>query len=129
MRWSDFSCLTISEFTNQVKLPFSKKEHLKIFPTSLAKWNVCAFLRFRVREIPEKYFLLSARRRELYEAGPWFLLFDKYEYRQRIFRSVILVSIFMLRVYVTLSLFLKIWLKESILQRIAFQRNLLLIGF
>ena len=43
-----------------------------------------------------------------------FLLFDKDEYTRRIFRSVILVSIFMLRIYVTFPLFFKIWLTESI---------------
>ena len=37
-----------------------------------------------------------------------FLLFDKHEYTYGIFRSVILVSIFMLRVYLTFPLFLKI---------------------
>ena len=43
-----------------------------------------------------------------------FLLFDKDEYTHRIFRSVILVSIFMLSIYVTFPLFFKIWLTESI---------------
>ena len=43
-----------------------------------------------------------------------FLLFDKYEYTDGIFRSVILVNIFMLRVYVTFPLFFKVWLTESI---------------
>ena len=43
-----------------------------------------------------------------------FLLFHKDEYTRRIFRSVILVSIFMLRIYVTFPLFFKIWLTESI---------------
>ena len=37
-----------------------------------------------------------------------FLLFDKYEYTDGIFRSVILVNIFMLRVYVTFPLFFKV---------------------
>ena len=43
-----------------------------------------------------------------------FLSFDKHEYTHWIFRSVILISIFMLRVYVTFSLFCKIWLTESV---------------
>ena len=42
-------------------------------------------------------------------------LFDKHEYLQGIFQSVILVSIIMLQFYVTFPLFLKIWLTESIL--------------
>ena len=37
-----------------------------------------------------------------------FLLFDKYEYTDGIIRSVILVNIFMLRVYVTFPLFFKV---------------------
>ena len=44
-----------------------------------------------------------------------FLLFDKHEYTHRIFWSLILVSVFMSRVTVTVSLFLKIFLTESIL--------------
>ena len=44
-----------------------------------------------------------------------FLLFDKHEYTNRIFQSLILGSVFMLRVYVTFSLLLKIWSTESIL--------------
>ena len=52
-----------------------------------------------------------------------FLLFDKHEYTHGIFRFAILVSIFMLRVYVTFSLF-----RINYFRTIAFQRNLLLIG-
>ena len=44
-----------------------------------------------------------------------FLLFDKHEYIDGIVWSLILVSIFMLWVYATFSLFLKTFLTESIL--------------
>ena len=44
-----------------------------------------------------------------------FLLFDKHEQIDGIFWSLILVSIFMLWVYATFSLFLKTFLTESIL--------------
>ena len=44
-----------------------------------------------------------------------FLLFDKHEHIDGIFWSLILVSIFMLWVYATFSLFLKTFLTESIL--------------
>ena len=44
-----------------------------------------------------------------------FLLFGKHEYTHGIFWSLILVSVFMSRVTVTVSLFLKIFLTESIL--------------
>ena len=39
-----------------MKLNLSQPEHLQIFPTSLAKWDVCASLRLRVRERPKKIF-------------------------------------------------------------------------
>ena len=68
-RWSDFLGLTLFEFTN---LPFSQQEHLQTFSTSLAKWNMCASLRFRVREILKIHFRLSAWRRELFGPGPWY---------------------------------------------------------
>ena len=77
---------------------------------------MCTSLRFRVRERPEKYFLLSAWRRELDRPGPqFFIIWQTWIYTHGIFRSVILVSIFMLQTYITFSLFLKIWLIESIL--------------
>ena len=44
-----------------------------------------------------------------------FFLFDRHQHTHWIFWSVILVSILMLRVYVTFSLFFKIWLTELIL--------------
>ena len=43
------------------------------------------------------------------------VMFDKHEYTDGIFRSVILVCIFMLQVYINFSFFLKNWLTESIL--------------
>ena len=61
-----------------------------------------------------------------------FLLFDKHEYTHRIFRSVILVSIFIFQVRVAnvfsvpQNLFDRI---NSYFKRIAFQRNLLLTDF
>ena len=113
---SNFLALTIfSKSTNQGKVTFFSARTSPIFPTSLAKWNMCTSLWFHVRERPEKYFVLSAWCRELCGSGPRFLLFDKHEYIHGIFWSVILVSVFMLQVYVTFSLFLKIWLTESIL--------------
>ena len=60
-----------------------------------------------------------------------FLLFDKHEYTQGIFRSVILVSTFMLWVYVTFFFVHQDLIDRinSYFQRIAFQMNLLVIGF
>ena len=91
-KWSHFLGLTLFEFTNYDKNNFPLQEHLQIFPTSLAKWKMCASLQFRVVRDPEN--ILSVWRRELYGPGPWFLLLDKHEYTHGIFRSVILVSIF-----------------------------------
>ena len=64
-----FSGLTICELINHNKVTFFST---RILPTSLAKWNMCLFLRFQVREGPEKYFLLSSWCRELYGPGPRF---------------------------------------------------------
>ena len=119
-RWSNFSGLAIFEFINQykvtIKLPFSQQEHLQISPTSFAKWIMRTSLWFHVRERPKKYFLSWVWRRDLYGHSPqFFISFDQHEYAHRIFRSVILVSIFTLQAYLTFSLFLHIWLIESIL--------------
>ena len=98
-RWPDFSGLTIFEFINYDKVTFfSQQEHLQIFPTSLPKWNMCVCLWFCVTERPEKCFLLSAWRRKLYRPGTqFFIIWETWIYTHRIFLSVILVSIFILR--------------------------------
>ena len=44
-----------------------------------------------------------------------FSLFDKHEYIDGIFQSVILVSRFTLQAYITISLLIQIWLTESVL--------------
>ena len=63
-RLSNFSGLTILKFANQEKV----QDHLQIFSTSLAKWNMGTSFWFCVR--PKKYFQLSAWRfRELYGPG------------------------------------------------------------
>ena len=86
---------------------FFSAEHLQISPTSLAKQIIRASFRFRVWERPIiKYFIEDLVLN--------FQLLDKHEYLPGIFRSVILVSIFTVQVYLTFSLFLKIWLTELI---------------
>ena len=98
----------------KIKLLFPQKEYLQIFPTSLAKWNMCTSLRFFVRD--PKNILNYQRDVENYTDQVLnFLLFDKHEYTHGIFWSVLLVGIFTLRVYVTFCLFLKVWLTKSIL--------------
>ena len=67
---------------------------------------MCASLRFRVRERPEKYFLLSAWRR----CPQYFIIWPTWIYKRNL-----QVNIFMLGVYATFSLFFKIWLTESII--------------
>ena len=93
---------------------------------------MCASLRFRVRERPEKYFLLSVRRRELYEPGPRFFYYmidmsintrnltvcNSGQYIQ----VTCLGNFF----FALQDLIDKI---DSYFQRIAFRRSLLLIGF
>ena len=67
-----------------VKLTFSQQEHLQISPTSLAKKNMRASLRFRVRETERqrdreiKREKERERERERYGPGP--RLFDGHEY-------------------------------------------------
>ena len=96
-------------------MPFLQQEHLQISATYLANWTMCDSLQFLLRERPEKYFVLLVWRREYANLVLNFLLFDRHEYRHGNFRSIILVSIFTLWVYLTSSLFLRIWLTESIL--------------
>ena len=115
-RWPDFSGLTIFNFINHYKVTFSSARTCLNFPTSLA-YKTCAVPFDFTSERDLKNILLSAWHRELYGPGPQFFVIwlDMNIDTHRIFRSVILVSILMLRVYLTFSLFFKIWLTESIL--------------
>ena len=45
------------------------KDDLQMFPTSLAERNICASLRFRFKEISEKYYISSVWRIVLYRPG------------------------------------------------------------
>ena len=95
--------------------------------------TLCALpFRFRVRERPEKYFLLSGWRRELYGPGPqlFYYLID-----MNIYTPNLPVCNFGLYTYVTglynfffvvQDLFDRI---DSYFERIAFQKNLFLFGF
>ena len=93
--WSNFSDLTIFEFTNQDSYLYLSKSISQIFPTSRSE---SASLRFGVRERPKKCFILSAWPRELCGPVPRLLLFHKHECTHGMFQFVILVSIFMLQV-------------------------------
>ena len=75
---------------------------------------MCASLRFRVRKTPEKYFYYQ-RDVENYtnQVLDFFIIWWIWIYTHGIFRSVILVSIYMLGVNVTFSLFFKIWLTNQ----------------
>ena len=106
-------------------------KNLQIFYTSLAKRNMCASLWFRVREKPEKYSLSSAWRKELYEPGPLnFIIWWTLRYTQNppvcISGQYIYVTGLCNFLFVPQDLINRI---NSYFQRIAFQRNLLLIGF
>ena len=77
---------------------------------------MCASPWFPVRKRPKKTFsIINMTLRTVRTRSPIFFLFDRHEYTHGIFRSVILVIVFILQVYVTFSLFFKIWLTESIL--------------
>ena len=123
-----FFSLTIYEFINHYKVTFLSARICPNFPTSLAKHNMCASLWFRVRERDPKNIFYYHRDVENYtdQVLIFFCLIDMNIYTQRIFRSVVLVSILMLRVYLTFSLIDRI---GSYFQKITFRRNLFLIGF
>ena len=118
-----------------IKVPVSQQEHLQIFPTSLTKWNMCASFRFRVREKPEKYFQLSAWRREFYEPGPRFFII----WQRWIYIIIYILNLLVCNsgqyIYVTgLCNFFFVLQNlidriNSYFRRIAFQRNLLLVNF
>ena len=98
----------------KIKLPFSKQEHLQFSPLPSPS-EACALSFDFMLERDAKNIFCHQRDVENYTAQVlYFLLFDKHEYTQGIFQSVVQVSIFMLGVYVTFSLF-KIWFTESVL--------------
>ena len=106
----------IYELINHYKVTFFSARTSQNFCHFHRHVNHVRFSSTCVRERPEKYFLVSAWRTELYGPGPrFFVIWYTWIYTHGIFQSVILVSIFILRVYVTFSLFFKIWLTESIL--------------
>ena len=110
-----FSGFTIFEFTNQRKLPFLSKNNSKFFRLP-SPCETCAFpFDFVLGRDPKNLFYYQREVENYTDQVPDFLWFDKQEYTNGILRSVILVSIFMLRVYETFPLFLRIWLTESIL--------------
>ena len=90
---------------------------------------MCYSLQFRVRD-PKNIFYYQRDVDNYTNQFLDFLIFDKHEYTYGIFRSVILVIIFMLRVYVCdfipQDLIDRI---NSYFQRTAFQRNVIFTGF
>ena len=95
-------------------LPFSPQEHLYIFSLPSPSETCVPPLNFVLeRERDPKNIFYYQRDVELYRSRPYFL-FDIHEYTHGIFQSEILVSIFLLRVYVTFPLFLQIWITKSI---------------
>ena len=114
MGWWIFSdMMTIFELTNEDDYLCVIKNISQIFSTSLAKWKLLPF--DFVLERDPKNILYYQRNVENYaDLFLNILLFHKHEYTHGIFRFVILVSIFMLQVYVTFFVS-QIWLTESIL--------------
>ena len=107
-----------TQITNQDKVNFFSA---KSTSSSLTKWNIWASLWFCVSERPpappKNFFLISAWCKELFRRGSRsrIFIFDKLEYTHGMYRSVILLTIFILHIYATFSLFLKMCLTESIL--------------
>lgn len=98
------------EFINQDKITLSSARTFPNFPIWLAK---CASIRFLVKERPKKIFYYQPDVETLGARSSIFLLLNKREYKNRIFQSAVLVSIFMLQIYITFSLFLNIWLRHK----------------
>ena len=121
-RWPNFSCLTVFEFINHYKVTFPQQEHVQIFPLPSPS-KACA-LPF------EKYLLLTAWRTEVSEPGPQFLLFDRHRYIHTESSALKFWSAYLCYgfnfFFVLKDLISRI---DSYFQRIAFQRNLLVIGF
>ena len=76
---------------------FSLEEHLQINPTSLAKWNPTSLVNFVLERDQKNIFYYQCNVENYTNQVLDFLLFDKHENTNGIF-----------------SLFLKIWLTESI---------------
>ena len=92
------------------------KKNISIFLTLFSKSGSCALpFDFKLERGPKNIFYYQ------YEVESYtglvldFSLFDKREYTHGIFRSAILANMFTLGVYLMFSLFLKIWMIESIL--------------
>ena len=98
-----FSGLTIFKFLSARTSP-----NFSHFPCQVKR---ALLFDFALERDPKNYFYYQRHVENYTDQVLNFLLFD----RHGIFRSVILVGILMFRVYVTFSLFFKIWLKESIL--------------
>ena len=99
-----------------IKLPFSQQEHVQTFPL-LSPSNTYALPFDFALERDLKNISYYQRDIENYmdQVLNFFVIQKTWIYKHRISRSVILVSILMLQVYLTFSLFFKIWLTESIL--------------
>ena len=98
----------------KTKLSFLRKNNSKFFRLPLPS-ETCIFPFEFVLKRDLKNIFYYQHDVENYMDLVDFLWFGKHEYTTGIFQSVILVSIFMLRVCETFSLFLKIWLTQSIL--------------
>ena len=76
---------------------------------------MCTSLQFCVRERSKNIFCYQRDVESCMDQVLDFLLFNRHEYIHTDSSSLILVSVFMLQVYVTFSLFFNIWLTELIL--------------
>ena len=122
-----FFSLTIYEFINHYKVTFYQQEYVQIFPLPSPSITCALPFDFALDRDPKNIFYYH-RDVENYtdQVLIFFYLIDMNIFTQRIFRSVVLVSILMLWVYLTFSLIDRI---GSYFQKVAFRRNLFLIGF
>ena len=121
-----FSGLTIFEFINHDKVTFFSARTSPNFSYFPRQVKHVRFLRFRVKERPKKYFLLSTWRRELRtRSSIFYYLIDTWD--PPVCNSGQYIYVTGLRNF----LFVQDLIDRinCYFQRIAFQRNLLLISF
>ena len=105
----------IFEFINHDKVTFFFSENIsKFFPLPLPSETCVPPFDFVLERDPENIFDYERDTENYTDQVSNFFLYGGHEYIHTIFRPVILVSVFLLQVYVTFSLFFKSLQTESI---------------
>ena len=97
-----------------IKLHFSQQEHVQMFSLPSPRKTCVLPFDFTLKRDRKISLIISVTLRIIWTRSSVLYLIDMNIYTRNL-RSLILVSILMLQVYLTFSLFFKIWLTESIL--------------